>query len=91
MQRHVQDVINLQGLLNTANRWINNLMNDLTNTRNDLLRREQMMTQAWRDERRERHLRDAEIIDLRRMVCRNVSDNVGGEEDIQHVLNRRRI
>jgi hypothetical protein len=50
MQRHVQDVINLQNLLNTANKQIN----DIVNTRNDLLRRDQMMTQALTDKRRAR-------------------------------------
>ena len=63
-------------------------MNDLTNTRNDLLRREQMMTQAWRDERRERQLRD---VILEEWYAEMLVKNVGGEEDIQHVLSRRRI
>src|SRR6266542_3679691 len=42
MQRHAQEAINSQGLLNIANRRINNLMNDLANTRNDCLRRNQL-------------------------------------------------
>ncbi len=50
MQRHAQDAINLQGLLNTANRWINNPMNDLANTRNDCLRRNQLLTLANNNE-----------------------------------------
>ena len=33
-----------------------------------------MMDQAWRDERRARQLGDADIIDLRRMICRNVRE-----------------
>src|SRR3954466_15684874 len=61
MQRHVQDVINSQDLLNTANRQIN-----------DLLRRDQMMEQAWKDERRARQQRDDEINNLRDTVCENV-------------------
>ena len=43
MQRHAQNAINTQGLLNTANRRIYNIMNELTNTRNDLFQREQML------------------------------------------------
>jgi hypothetical protein len=74
MQRTTQDALNNRNLLNTANGRFNTLMNDLTNARNDILRREQMMTQAWRDERRERQLGDAEIIDLRNTVCRNVRE-----------------
>ncbi len=50
MQRHAQDAINLQGLLNTANGWINNLMNDLANTRNDCLRRNQLLTLVYNNE-----------------------------------------
>src|SRR3989337_2935962 len=68
MQRHVQDTINSQDLLNTANRQIN----EIVNTRNDLLRRDQMMTQAWRDERQARQQRDDEINNLRDTVCENV-------------------
>ena len=68
MQRHVQDVINSQDLLNTANRQIN----DIVNTSNDLLRRDQMMTQALRDERQARQQRDDEINYLRDTVCENV-------------------
>src|SRR4051794_32488677 len=61
MQRHVQDVINSQDLLNTANRQIN-----------DILRRDQMMEQAWKDERQARQQRDDEINNLRDAVCENV-------------------
>ena len=43
MQRHAQNAINSQGLLNTANRWIYNIMNELTNTRNDLFQKKQML------------------------------------------------
>ena len=68
MQKHVQDAINSQNLLNTANRQIN----DIVNTRNDLLRRDQMMTQALTDERRARQQRDDEINNFRDMVCENV-------------------
>src|SRR3954447_25604001 len=68
MQKHVQDAINSQDLLNTANRQIN----DIVNTRNDLLRREQMMEQAWKDERQARQQRDEEINNLRDAVCENV-------------------
>src|SRR3954451_8684012 len=68
MQRHIQDVINSQDLLNTANRQIN----DIVNTRNDLLRRDQMITQALTDERRVRQQRDDEINNLRDTVCENV-------------------
>ena len=68
MQRHVQDAINSQNLLNTANKQIN----DIVNTRNDLLRRDQMMTQALTDERRARQQRDDEINNLRDTVCENV-------------------
>jgi hypothetical protein len=77
MRRHVQDAIDLQGLLNTTNGRINGLMNDLTNTRNDLLnfqRREEMITNAWRDERRVRQIGDANIIDLRNGLCRNIRE-----------------
>src|SRR3954470_15802495 len=68
MQRHVQDAINSQDLLNTANRQIN----DIVNTRNELLRRDQMMEQAWKDERQARQQRDDEINNLRDAVCENV-------------------
>src|SRR2546429_5069287 len=74
MRRTAQDAVNLQGLLNTANTRINGLMAEIANLRNDSLRREQMMDQAWRDERRVRQLGDADIIDLRRMVCRNIRE-----------------
>ena len=50
MQRHAQNAINTQGLLNTANRQIYNIMNELTNTRNDLFQREQMLIQLYRNE-----------------------------------------
>ena len=36
MQRHTKNAINSQGLLNTTDRWIYNIMNELTNIRNDL-------------------------------------------------------
>src|SRR3954447_17232384 len=68
MQRHVQDVINSQDLLNTANRQIN----DIVNTRNALLRRDQMMIQTLTDERRARQQRDDEINNLRDTICENV-------------------
>src|SRR4051812_18989038 len=68
MQRHVQDAINSQDLLNTANRQIN----DIVNTRNELLRRDQMMTQVLTDERRARQQRDDEINNLKDTVCENV-------------------
>ena len=51
MDRVANDAIHNRGLLNTANRQFNNLMIDLTNTRNDIHRRDQMLTQALRDER----------------------------------------
>ena len=50
MQRHAQNAINTQGLLNTANRQIYNIMNELTNTRNDLFQREQMLIRLYRNE-----------------------------------------
>ena len=46
MQRTANDAVNYRNLLNTANEWVNTLMNDLTATRNDLLRRTNMLTQA---------------------------------------------
>src|ERR1043166_3848099 len=49
-------------------------MVEIANLRTDSLRREQMMDKAWRDERRARQLGDAKIIDLRRIVCRNVHE-----------------
>ena len=54
MQRHAQDAINLQDLLNTANGRINNLMNDLANTRNNCLQRNQLLTLAYNNEVDER-------------------------------------
>ena len=74
MQRHVQDAINSQRLLNTAFERSNDLMNDLANTRADLLQREWMMTQAWRDERRARQDSDAESDELRTMVYANIQE-----------------
>ncbi|CAI2201381.1 6852_t:CDS:1, partial [Funneliformis geosporum] len=65
MQRHTQDNVNLQGLLNASNGQNNRIMNDMTNLRNDCLRRARMMEQAWRDERQARQQRDDEIINLR--------------------------
>ena len=70
MQRVADDATNSQNLLNTANIRLNNLMNDY-----DVLhRREQMVTQAWMDERQARQLEDADIIELRNGVCRNVRE-----------------
>src|SRR6266496_5423099 len=54
MQRHAQNAINSLGLLHTANERINNLMNDLANTRNDCLRRNQLLTLAYNNEVDER-------------------------------------
>src|SRR5947207_955121 len=51
MNRVANDALHNQDLLNTANRQYNNLMVDLTNTRNDIYRENQMMIQALRDER----------------------------------------
>src|ERR1043166_4198860 len=68
MHRTALDAVNMQGLLNTANRRINDFMGETANLRTDNLR----MDQAWRDERRARQHRDEEIIDLRHMVCENV-------------------
>ena len=51
MDRVANDALHNQSLLNTANRQYNNLMVDLTNTRNDIYRENQMMIQALRDER----------------------------------------
>ena len=50
MQRYTQDAINSRRLLNIANGRIYNTMNDLTITRNELFRREQMLIQLWRNE-----------------------------------------
>ena len=49
----------MQNLHHTANTRINDLRTELANLRTDSLRREQMMDQAWRDERRARQLGDA--------------------------------
>ena len=72
MHRTALDAVNMQGLLNTANRRVNDLMTDIGNLRADFLLRQQTMDQAWRDERRARQHRDEEITDLRHMVCENV-------------------
>ena len=64
----------MQNLHHTANTRINDLRTELANLRTDSLRSEQMLDQAWRDERRARQLGDADIIDLRRMICRNVRE-----------------
>ena len=56
MQRTANDAVNYQNLLNTANERFNTLMNDLTATRNDLLRRTNMLTQARNDEADERRV-----------------------------------
>jgi len=74
MQRHVQDSINSQALLNTALARSNDLMTDLANTRAELLQRERMMTQAWRDERRARQDADAESEELRLIVYANIQE-----------------
>ena len=74
-QRHVQDLINMQNLLNTANGRIANFMAEVANRRTNLLQtrhREQMMTQAWRDERQARQNANTEIDNLRDMICENV-------------------
>ena len=55
MQRHAQDSINSLGLLNTANGQINNLMNDLANTRNECLQRNQLLILAYNNETNKRH------------------------------------
>jgi len=72
IQTTAQNTVNLQNVLRDTNTRVNNLMTQMTNERTDSLRREQMMTNAWRDERRTRQQRDEEIIDLRHMVCENV-------------------
>jgi hypothetical protein len=54
MQRVANEARQNRDLLYRANRRINNLMNDIGNTRDDLLRREQMMTQVLRDKRQAR-------------------------------------
>jgi len=48
MHRSALDAVNMQGLLNTANRRINDFMGETANLRTDNLR----MDQAWRDKRR---------------------------------------
>ena len=68
MHRSALDAVNMQGLLNIANRRINNFMGEIANLRTDNLR----MDQAWRDERRARQHRDEDIIDLRYMVYENL-------------------
>ncbi|CAB4488983.1 uncharacterized protein OCT59_024702 [Rhizophagus irregularis] len=55
MQRYAQDAINLQGLLYIANGQINNLMNDLTNTRNDVFQRTQLLNLTYNNEANEHH------------------------------------
>ena len=50
MQRHAQDAINMQGLYHIANDRINGLRNELTNTRNDSLQRERLLTLAYNNE-----------------------------------------
>ena len=74
MRRTANEAGNYRNLLITANERINTLMVEIGNLRTDSLRREQMMDQAWRDERRARQLGDAKIIDLRRIICRNVHE-----------------
>jgi len=74
MDRVANDAIHNRGLLNTANRQFNNLMIDLTNTRNDIHRRDQMLTQALRDERQARQTGDAKIIELRKSAHRYIND-----------------
>ncbi|GBB97313.1 hypothetical protein RclHR1_29620003 [Rhizophagus clarus] len=54
MQRHAQDAINMQGLYRIANDRINGLRNELTNTRNDSLQRERLLTLAYNNEVNER-------------------------------------
>ena len=65
MDRVANNALHYQGLLIITNERINNLMNDLANTRNECLRRNQMMTQALRDERQTHQTGDAKIIELR--------------------------
>ncbi|GBC10224.1 hypothetical protein RclHR1_09450008 [Rhizophagus clarus] len=47
MQKHAQDAINMQDLYHIANDRINGLRNDLTTTRNQCLRRAQLLTLAY--------------------------------------------
>ena len=54
MHRSALDAVNMQGLLNTANRRVNDFMGEVANLRTDNLR----MNQAWRDERRARQHRN---------------------------------
>src|SRR6266496_4334470 len=96
MQRHVQDVINSQGLLNIANERINNLMNDLANTRNDCLQRNQLLTLAYNNEVDE-HRRWWQIAQERqtngqRMVFRKQNQiNILLQEKVAlQLINRRR-
>src|ERR1700741_3563644 len=74
MRTTAEEAVNYQNLLHNANTRINGLMTEITNLRTDFLRREQLITNAWRDERRARQLGDADIIDLRRLVCRNIRE-----------------
>ncbi|GBB97579.1 hypothetical protein RclHR1_30000004 [Rhizophagus clarus] len=54
MQRHAQDAINMQGLYHIANDRINGLRNELTNTRNDSLQKERLLTLTYNNEVNER-------------------------------------
>src|SRR4051794_33029104 len=76
MHRVANEALHYQGLLITANEQFNNLMFDLTNTRNDIHQRDQMMTQALRDKRQARQAGDAKINELRRSAHRYIN-NVG--------------
>jgi chromosome segregation ATPase len=54
MQNVANEALHYQGLLNTTNRRVNNLMNELTNTRNDCLQRTRLLTLAYNNEANDR-------------------------------------
>src|SRR6266542_6737728 len=96
MQRYAQDAINSLDLLHTANERINNLMNDLANTRNDCLRRNQLLTLAYNNEVDERHrwwqIAQERQTNGQRMVFRKQNQiNILLQEKVAlQLINRRR-
>src|SRR6266498_1029497 len=95
MDRVANDALHYQGLLNTAHGRINNLMNELANTRNDCIRRNRLLTLAYNnevDERRRWYQFAQELrTNSQRMVFRkqNQINVLLQEKAVLQILSRR--
>ncbi|CAG8690060.1 hypothetical protein GLOIN_2v1769177 [Rhizophagus irregularis DAOM 181602=DAOM 197198] len=86
MQRYAQDAINLQGLLYIANGQINNLMNDLTNTRNDVFQRTQLLNLTYNNEANEHHRWELNSRQIILNLQNNLLANKANMADVNQLL-----